>query len=104
MSPEGGVVNPFLFFIPMIPVDFPQRNRILTAPKKWDEAKYGPCADLPVYNNHDVTATCWRLTLKERFMLLLGFRNLWLIVKAGASQPPVNLQLDNPFTDEKPQF
>lgn len=83
----------------MRPIRFPQQNMVISKPKKYDESKYGPCPDLLIYNDGNISVTGWRLTWKERIKMIFG-NPMWIILISGNSQPPMQLQMDNPFVDE----
>lgn len=72
----------------MIPIKFKESNKVLTAPKNWNEKEQGKCGDLYVYNDGQQSISLWKLTWKERFQILfLG--KIWMGILSGGSQPPV---------------
>lgn len=71
----------------MQPITFPQANKTLGKPAGWTDEQ---CAPLPVYNNGEVSFSCWKMTWRERFSALF-FGVVWLEVHYGKTQPPVAL-------------
>lgn len=72
----------------MIPIKFKESNKVLTAPKNWNEEEHGKCGDLHVYNDGQQSISLWQLTWKERFQILFHGK-IWLGILSGGSQPPV---------------
>lgn len=49
----------------MTPIHFPGETHIYKAPKDWDAAAHGPCADLPVQRTADFAISRWRPSFAE---------------------------------------
>ncbi len=79
----------------MIPTDFPEANLTLKKPRNMTEED---CSSLRVYVNQDGFISCWKPTLRERFILFFKGR-IWLTV-LGQEHPPVRLQITTPFVEE----
>jgi len=71
----------------MQPVSFPQANKTLNKPQGMTDAECGP---LPVYNNGEMSISCWQMNWRERLSALF-FGRVWLYVVMGSTQPPVAL-------------
>ena len=76
----------------MEPVDFPQAHRTYTKPHNMTDAE---CGALRVYDTGAELVSCWQLTWRERWQVLLRGR-VWLWV-VGRSQPPVAIETVTPF-------
>lgn len=79
----------------MIPTTFPQANKKLLAPKGMEDN----CGTLPVYCDGKLCISCWNLTWKER-LKLLWTGNLWVYIISGQTQPPIALDVENPWKKE----
>lgn len=77
----------------MIPIDFPQANRTLTAPSSMTDEECGP---LRVWTIGEECISLWRGGLLERLRFLVTGR-MWLRVASGRTQPPVALQVECPW-------
>lgn len=85
----------------MLPVKFKQANKVLTAPKNWNEKEHGKCGDLHVFNDGQQSISLWKLSWKERLQILINGK-IWLGILSGPSQPPVWLDADKTvFQDGK---
>lgn len=74
----------------MQPIKTRHTNKVLGAPKDWDELKHGPCIGLPVVETEDpYFYSYWSLTWRERLSVLIG-RPVRLCI-AGRAHPPVML-------------
>jgi hypothetical protein len=73
------------------PISSPHTTRILGAPSNWDESK-GECQSLPISDSKGVMYSYWRLSFKERVLILFG-RPIRLAV-VGTSHPPVWVDTD----------
>lgn len=76
----------------MKPVKFAEFQKILGAPKTWNEAVDGPCEGLPVAVHAGVVYSVWRPTLLERLKLMSGAK-VRMAVYSGTTQPPVWLDV-----------
>lgn len=74
----------------MNPIEFPEHNKVWAK----DQPQYRP---LPTYTNEQETISCWQLTWRERFTVLLRGR-LWLrqMNFGGALQPQLP-SVESPF-------
>lgn len=77
----------------MIPVDFPQRNRVLEKPKGMTDEE---CSDLEIFTDGKVCVSCWQLN-KEELELIQKTGKVYLVVVSGKTQPPVSLHVESPF-------
>lgn len=67
----------------MLPIDFPQRNRILTGQKDDQGNPLDEIIDLPSYTNEQVCVSHWQLTDEEKQQLAeSGGIWVWLIYPA----------------------
>lgn len=62
------------------------QNRLLSAPKGEEKDRVH---DLHVFNNGNVTVSCWQLTPEELADIIQNGGKIYLAVLYGASQPPV---------------
>ena len=69
----------------MKPIDFKQSTKVLQRPSTMAESE---CQSLPVWNDGKQCVSCWKPTIRERFMIALGGK-VWLGVMSGKTQPPV---------------
>jgi hypothetical protein len=76
--------------------DFPQSNSALHGGPPEAYGTDGPVLDLPVYIGGGEIISRWRLTWRERLAVLIG-GDVWLRVLAARTQPPVCLQVENPW-------
>lgn len=72
------------------PVKFPEANKNLLKP---DDMTDEECTSLWVYSNGKQCISCWKLTWKQRLLVLL-YGRIWLSVLSGQTQPPVWLDCD----------
>lgn len=77
----------------MKPIHFPEVTKELQRPSSMTDEQCGP---LPVYNDGQVSISCWHMTLVERLRVLWTGR-MWLGVHMGITQPPVWLDTKRPF-------
>jgi hypothetical protein len=75
------------------PTAFPEANVVLTKPESMTDEECGP---LPVYRGGGECISCWELT-GEEIMRILETKKIWVRVLSGNSQPPIALELENPF-------
>lgn len=68
------------------PIPWHGTNKILQAPAHEDKQRVG---DLHVFNNGNVTVSCWQLTDEELIDLVQNGGKIYLGVLFGKSQPPV---------------
>jgi hypothetical protein len=74
----------------MTPIEFPQQTIVWAK----DQPPYLP---LPAYTDAVQTISCWQLTWRERFQVLLGGR-LWLRqMNFGAALQPQAPSIETPF-------
>lgn len=73
----------------ILPIDFDEAN--LTLAGKGENVD-----DLRVFNDGDVSVSCWKPSILTVIKLLFT-RKIWLGVKNGRTQPPVWLSADYPF-------
>lgn len=82
----------------MYPIKFAEQNAELQKPRSMTDEE---CMPLPCHKTRDgEIISCWRLSWKERFKVLLNGR-MWLGVLGGITQPPVWLDPHCPF--ERPK-
>jgi len=86
----------------MKPVNFNGSNKTFTAPKDWDEEKYGKCGDLHVFqgqadDGRNVVVSCWQPSEEEAHRLRNGMP-IFLEITSTV-QPPVALSVGD--TEEK---
>ncbi len=55
---------------------------------------------LPVHRSGDQVISCWRLTWRERFRLILG-GHVWLHILTSRTHPPVVVTAESPFEARK---
>lgn len=74
----------------MKPIEFPEVN------KTWakDQPPYLP---LPAYTDEQQTITCWQLTWRERFTLLLRGKFWLLQMNFGGALQPQRPSVETPF-------
>ena len=81
----------------MIPIEFPEQTIVWAK----DQPPYLP---LPAYTDDEQTISCWRLTWRERFMVLVKGQ-LWLRqMNFGRALQPQSPSIESPFVptvDEK---
>lgn len=75
-KPKGNVVRP---------IKFKESNRILTKPESITDKE---CESLHVFNDGEISVSCWQLSWKERLQVL-WYGVAWLLVWGGYTQPPV---------------
>jgi hypothetical protein len=76
----------------MKPINTNATTDVLSEPAEWNTTKDGKCIGLPVHVSSDpYVYSWWRLTLKERLLLLLG-RPIQLCI-VGRTHAPVALQV-----------
>ena len=81
----------------MKPVKFPEANKVLMHPPGMTEEE---CGDLHVLQTDDGRLiSCWELDGDE-LMKILQTKKIWLHVWSGDTQPPVSLDVEEPFEEE----
>ena len=75
----------------MKPVKFPESNRCLKAPSGMEN-----CIDLHTFTDGEHSISKWRLDWRDRIAVLLG-GHVWLWVVSGHTQPPVTIDIANPW-------
>ena len=78
-------------------IDFEGSNKTLTKPEGWTDEQ---CSSLKVHNDGEKTISCWQLTVWERIKLLFTGK-IWLWVWYGNTSPPVCVDIENPFKENK---
>ena len=79
-------------------VKFPEANKVLVHPKSMTEEE---CRDLHVLQTEDGRLiSCWELDGDE-LMKILETKRIWLHVWSGDTQPPVSLDVEEPFEEEE---
>ena len=76
----------------MTPIKTKAATSVLTSPNNWDTVEYGACDTLPVAYSNGVWYSYWRLSWKERFLVLIG-RPVRLAVLQYPGMPPVALEM-----------
>lgn len=76
----------------MEPIKIADANRVFVAPKQWDEAKHGPCFDLPARQVGDTVATGWKPSPEELALLVAGG---YVVLTIFGRQPPVSLHVEH---------
>jgi hypothetical protein len=77
----------------MRPIEFSEQTKILNKPKDMTDEE---CSSLPVYTDGKHCISVWRATFMERLRFMFSGK-IWLWVVSGQTQPPVSLDLQNPF-------
>lgn len=78
----------------MIPIKFPQQTVVWAKDQK-------PYLPLPAYTNERETISCWKLTWKERFKVLIT-GNIWLRqFNFGTRLQPQAPCIDSPFLEKE---
>lgn len=76
----------------MKPVEFPQHNIVWAK----DQPEYLP---LPAYTDREYTVTCYALTWRERFAVLLRGRLWFSQMNFGAPLQPQRPSVESPFEE-----
>lgn len=76
----------------MKPVNFPQSNRVLTAPRGMEKE----CGSLHTFTDGVNSISCWEPTEEERAAIAAG-QPIYLLVVSGHTQPPVAVMATSPF-------
>ena len=76
----------------MKPIPFPEQTKILAPLKSRNAKQLGGCVDLPVALYNGQVISCWKLSWKERFKMLLCGK-LWVFVVSGETQPPIGFHV-----------
>lgn len=72
----------------MTPIKFNESNNTLIGVQDLE------IYDLPVYKDGKEIISCWKLSLIERLLLILGFK-VWLRVLSNDTHHPVSLEVGN---------
>jgi hypothetical protein len=80
----------------MKPTNFPESNGTLSGGPAADYGTEDDVVDLPVHRDGQQIISCWRLSWRERFRLLVTGR-VWLLVLTGRTHAPVCLAVEPPF-------
>lgn len=80
----------------MNPTKFKESTKVLQRPSTMSDDE---CSALPVYCDGKQCISCWKPSIKERFLILI-FGRVWLGVLSGKTQPPVFISGESLF--EKP--
>lgn len=74
----------------------PITNKVLGAPKDWDEAKHGPCDGLPVHiseqNGMPVIFSYWQPSPEEIALIINGMPIRLAVF--GHAHPPVGMDVE----------
>ena len=82
----------------MKPVKFPEANKVLVHPGSMTEEE---CQDLHVHKTDDGRLISrWELSGDE-LMKVLETKTIWLHIWSGDTQPPVSLDVDEPFEERE---
>jgi len=76
----------------MKPVNFPQANRVLKAPRGMEKE----CGDLHTFSDGVNCISCWQPTEEEIAAIAAG-QPIYLLVVSGHTQPPVSVMATSPF-------
>jgi len=77
----------------MIPINFPESNRVLIKPNNMTDKE---CHPLPILNIEGQCISCWRVSFIEKLQILVN-GIIWLRIRSGDTQPPVRLHTKTPF-------
>lgn len=78
----------------MIPIKFPQQTVVWAKDQK-------PYLPLPAYTDERETISCWQLSWKERFKVLIT-GNIWLRqFNFGTRLQPQSPSVDSPFLEKE---
>jgi len=80
----------------MKPVKFKEHNVIIA--EKQDEYQ-----NLPAYVGNDQVVSCWKLSLRERLVLLLTGKLWWSVMTFGQALQPQLPYATNPFREYRKQ-
>lgn len=80
------------------PIEFDEANLKLTAPKGDEDT----VREMPAYTDGEFCVSCWQLSPEEMKELAANDGKLWLWVWSGKTQPPVCIDVDNPFEQRTP--
>jgi hypothetical protein len=80
----------------MEPIKLKGANALFVAPPRWDEATYGPCADLPARQSGDTVATGWKPSPEELALLVAGG---YVVLTVFGRQPAVSLHVEHGVID-----
>ena len=80
------------------PIEFNEANLRLTAPKGDEDT----VREMPAYTDGSFCVSCWQLSPEELKELQANDGKLWLWVWSGATQPPVLIDVENPFEQQTP--
>ncbi len=82
----------------MEPVKFDAANVFLQRPASMSEEE---CGELSVFRDErGFCVSCWELS-DEELMKILETKRVWLWVFSGDTQPPVSMDVENPFKNEE---
>lgn len=77
----------------MKPKKFKESTKVLQKPSNMSDDE---CSALPVFCDGKQCISCWKPSIKERFLILILGR-VWLGVHSGKTQPPVFITAENVF-------
>jgi hypothetical protein len=74
------------------PVSFPEQNIVYVAPSNWDEAKNGPCSDLPAFKDPSTGANtcCYEFSYDDLHRIEQGAK---LYLTIYAPQPVIGWEI-----------
>jgi len=79
----------------MEPIKFKGHNKVLGKPSSMTKEE---CGDLPVFTDEEKCISKWKLSWKERVLVLFkGF--VWVWVFTGSTQPPISISTKYPFVE-----
>ena len=82
----------------MDPIEFPEVNLALVAPKGDEDS----VREMPAYTDGEFCISCWQMSPEEIEQLKKNDGKLWLWVwSLPTSQPPVLIDVANPFEKQE---
>lgn len=81
----------------MKPIEFKEQTKVLSKPKSMTDEE---CSSMAIWNDGEKCISCWKASLKERIRFLFTGK-MWLWVLSGVTQPPVLVDVQNPFIKGK---
>lgn len=80
----------------MNPISFPQQTKVLQKPVGMTDKE---CGSLPVWCDGKQCLSVWRASFFDRVKFLFRGK-IFVLVVSGQTQPPIALEIDNPFNHE----
>ncbi len=81
----------------MKPAEFTEQNKTLLRPPSMTDKE---CLSLPVFTDGRHCISLWQGSFRERVKFLFT-GEMWFLIVSGQTQPPVKLQINNPFQTNK---